>query len=417
MGLVKILKKLASFSVVLIGVVLEHFDMMAVNLYATSMVTHFVDPAYAKQSVILGFIGYSISFLFRPLGAAFFGMIGDLAGRKPSMLLSLVFMSIATLGLGLIPSFQAIGSVSTILFVLCRITQGLCIGGEYGTALTYSYEFAGKNKTTAGAAVIGATHIGGLIAAIFATHLQASFLAVFQIAGVIGLLSFGLRSLLVESRPMESVKVSIREIVSASYENRKAYRRSFIIASALVFTFYSSLIYLNEVIFQRGLATRQDIFRSNCYLLMLWAILPPLLGYGVDRFNLSYRKVMQVGSAGVAMLVLPILGIANHINTFSAIVGAQLCLGILHMVYCFGTPRYLGDQFSSNIRSTGVAFSYSLGASFTAALTPLICHMIVSSVGMLEAIAAPICILSGLATVLLIESNPSTFQEMEVPIT
>src|SRR4051812_3600847 len=123
-------KTAASFGVVFIGVVLEHFDVMAVNLYATSITSHFISSTNAEQKLILSFLGYGISFLFRPLGAAFFGLIGDIVGRKPAMLFSLVLMSLATLGLGIIPSYEQIGIAATLLFIICRICQGLSIGGE-----------------------------------------------------------------------------------------------------------------------------------------------------------------------------------------------------------------------------------------------------------------------------------------------
>jgi MHS family proline/betaine transporter-like MFS transporter len=405
-----------SFGVVFIGVVLEHLDMMLVNLYATSMTRHFITAKTTNQAVLLGFLGYSISFLFRPLGAAFFGLVGDAVGRKPSMVFSLVLMSAATLGLGLIPNYEKIGFYSTALFVLCRICQGLSVGGEYGTALTYSYEVSGRMKTTAGALVISATHVGGLLAALFATFYAANFQASFKLIGFIGLLCFGLRSFLVESKADSERNSSVKEILRKNRGSRLAYRRAFVIASALVFTFYGSVIYLNEVIFQKGLATRYDIFYSNCVLLTVWTILPPFIAFAVDRLDLSYQRVMAIGATAVTLFSGPILMVSAQNGTFRSLFLAQLLIGILHILYCFGTPRYLGDQFDEGIRSTGVAFSYSLGASFTAALTPFICHGIVSIFGDFEAIALPICLFSGLAAVQLIFETRSYSHTRELGV-
>ena len=395
--ILKQMKTLASLGVVLIGAILEHLDMMLVNLYATSMATHFVGATQGKQAVLLGFLGYSISFLFRPLGAAVFGAMGDVMGRKPSMLVSLLCMSAATLGLGLIPAYSEIGWFATALFVLARITQGMSIGGEYGSALTYTYEISGQRKTTAGALVISATHVGGLTAALLAANFSTDFQFVFQVAGAVGLISLGLRSFLVESHPGKMKRVSLRKIYRSSYHNRAAYRRAFFIASALVFTFYASLVYINESIFQSGLATRPQIFSSNSLILGVWIILPPLLAYCVDQFQLDYRRWMLAGLLGVGLTSAPILYFCSSQQTFGSMFIAQLLLSIQHIVYCFGTPRFLGDQFDEAVRGTGVTLGYSLGSSFTAAVTPLICLGFVSWFGRLEAIAIPMGILSLLA--------------------
>ena len=71
-------------------------------------------------------------------------------------------MSLATLGLGLVPAYARIGAVVMVIFVVCRIVQGLSVGGEYGAAMTYAYEISRVRKTLAGALVISATHLGGL---------------------------------------------------------------------------------------------------------------------------------------------------------------------------------------------------------------------------------------------------------------
>lgn len=395
-------KKIHALSVVCVGVALEHFDMMLVNLFATTLAAHFIFTSRSEQALVMGFLGYAISFLVRPLGAALFGAMGDAWGRKPSMLLSLLLMSLATLGLGLTPPFVQIGSLATFLFVVCRIVQGLSVGGEYGAAMTYSYELSRENKTLAGALVISATHIGGLAAACIAMQFPDRFQTAFRVAGVIGILSLMLRSFLVESRPVAGSKQSIKSLFQQSFREKGAYQRAFIIASSLVFTFYASLVYLNEIVFQKGLAGRATIFRSNILVLATWVVLPPFLGYLVDRLKIPYRKVMVVGSTFVVVSVAPLLCFAVARNSFGGWVFVQLMLSLFHSAFCFATPRYLGDQFGQSVRNTGVALGYSVGASFSAAATPLVCHGIVSFTGRVESISIPIGVLSGLAAIQLL---------------
>lgn len=410
-------KSASSFVVVFSGVAIEHFDVMLINLFATSMAGHFFQPSSGQKQIILGFVGYGISFIFRPLGAALFGIMGDRVGRKPAMLLSLLLMSLATLFLGLTPSVHQIGALSTLFFIICRICQGMSVGGEYGAAMTYAYEVSGERKTLAGALVISATHVGGLIAAVLASRWVHNFQATFLIAGILGLISLGFRSLLVETRPQKIERLSTYEVFKNFRPNLTGYKKAFLAGSCLVFIFYASLIYLNEEIYQRNLASREEIFISNSILLALWVILPILLGYSVDRFKVNYKKVMMAGALGVSFLVFPLLYLAQVGNTLSHFMIVQAVITVLHSAFCFSTPRYLGELFESKIRMTGVSLGYSLGASFTAALTPLICHGLFSAFGSLLALGLPIVVLSGFAAYqLYLELTPKVSQPLEVMV-
>ena len=107
-----------------------------------------------------------MAFFFRPLGAILFGHIGDRFGRKPALTISLLMMGIATVAVGLIPSWEAIGIVAPILLIVLRILQGLAVGGEWGGASLMSVESAPeKFKTFYG----GFTQIGNPLGALLAT--------------------------------------------------------------------------------------------------------------------------------------------------------------------------------------------------------------------------------------------------------
>jgi len=75
--------------------------------------------------------------LIRPFGAFLFGRIGDLVGRKYTFLITLSGMGLSTALIGLVPSYAKIGALAGVLLLLLRLIQGLCLGGEYGGAITY----------------------------------------------------------------------------------------------------------------------------------------------------------------------------------------------------------------------------------------------------------------------------------------
>lgn len=370
----KLNKARRSFLVVSLGVAFEHLDMMLMSLLASSIVKEFVNTPTPGMEIVYAYIGYAIAFIVRPLGAFGFGCISDLYGRKFALLCSMSIMTVATLSLAILPGVKSIGVCATLCFFLCRILQGLAIGGEYGTAMTYAFEFNRKLRTFYGACIIASTHIGGLVASILASRYVENFRLAFLIGGLIGL------GLLVLRTYMQEYYIptarNITSITQDSTKNTKAIRDALVVASMLVLVFYGSLIYLNELVHQNLGIARSEIFKANALLLSLWILLTPCFGYLADKFKVSYQKIMRCGVLGV-FLSAPILGVALVSKSYPLVITAQIILHIFHMLFCLCTPKYFGNLFKGQARNTAIATSYSLGASFTAALAPMLCHMFI----------------------------------------
>ena len=97
-------------------------------------------------SLILTWASFAIAFFFRPLGAVVFGRIGDRIGRKPTLIIVLVLMTLATAAIGIVPVYASIGIAAPLIVTLLRILQGLFAGGEYGGAVSLMTEFAPRIK-------------------------------------------------------------------------------------------------------------------------------------------------------------------------------------------------------------------------------------------------------------------------------
>ncbi len=96
--------------------------------------------------LILTYASFAIAFFFRPLGAIVFGRLGDRIGRKPTLIIVLVLMTLATTAIGLVPVYASIGIAAPLILTGLRILQGLFAGGEYGGAVSLMTEFAPKGK-------------------------------------------------------------------------------------------------------------------------------------------------------------------------------------------------------------------------------------------------------------------------------
>src|SRR2546423_11336061 len=123
-----------------VGNVIEWYDFYIFGSLATLLATKFF-AAGASGSALIKYVGtFTAGFLIRPFGAFLFGRVGDLVGRKYTFLITLSGMGLATALIGFVPSYARIGAAAGILLLLLRLIQGLCLGGEYGGAITY---FAG----------------------------------------------------------------------------------------------------------------------------------------------------------------------------------------------------------------------------------------------------------------------------------
>src|SRR6202007_823338 len=149
-----------------VGTLIEWYDFYLYGVLAVFFSKHFFSPQLDPNiAFILSLAVFWTGFLVRPFGAIVFGHLGDLIGRKFTFMLTLLLMGASTLVVGLLPGYEAIGTLAPVMLVLMRVIQGLALGGEYGGAATYIAEHAPDGKrglytswiqTTATMGVVGA---------------------------------------------------------------------------------------------------------------------------------------------------------------------------------------------------------------------------------------------------------------------
>ena len=125
-----------------VGTVFEWYDFYLAGSLAANVAAAFFAGANPTAAFIFALLTFSAGFAVRPFGALVFGRLGDLIGRKYTFLVTMTVMGVATFAVGLIPNYGTIGIAAPIIFVLCRLLQGLALGGEYGGAATYVAEHA-----------------------------------------------------------------------------------------------------------------------------------------------------------------------------------------------------------------------------------------------------------------------------------
>ena len=129
-----------------VGIFVELYDNGIFAFMATALAIVFFDVSKSSDALMLVFAGYAISFFIRPLGAVVCGILGDRIGRQKVLVGVIALISAATAGIGLLPSYAAIGIAAPILLVLLRVAQGFSVGGEAAGAMTFLAEHAPAGK-------------------------------------------------------------------------------------------------------------------------------------------------------------------------------------------------------------------------------------------------------------------------------
>ena len=161
----------------IVGALIEWYDFFLYGVVAGIVFNKLFFPAVSPVvGTIMAFATFAVGFVARPLGGIIFGHFGDKIGRKKMLIITLEIMGVATVAIGCIPSYDSIGIWAPILLVICRLAQGIGLGGEWGGAVLMAFESAPAEKR----AFYGALpQIGNPLGLMLAT-------------GIIGLLSYSL---------------------------------------------------------------------------------------------------------------------------------------------------------------------------------------------------------------------------------
>ncbi len=143
------------------GNLVEWYDFYCYAFFALYFAPAFF-PKGDSTSQLLQTAGiFAVGFFMRPVGGWLFGRIADRVGRRTSMVVSVLMMCFGSLLIGILPTYEHVGTLAPVLLLLARMLQGLSVGGEYGTSATYMSEVAIKGKRGFFASFQYVTLIGG----------------------------------------------------------------------------------------------------------------------------------------------------------------------------------------------------------------------------------------------------------------
>jgi MHS family proline/betaine transporter-like MFS transporter len=377
-----------------LGNATEWFDY-GIYAYGITYVSAALFPGATGEATLFALATFAVSFLVRPLGGLFWGPLGDRYGRKSVLALTILMMAGATVGVGLIPSYESIGFWAPAILVALRMIQGFSTGGEYGGAATFMAEYSPDDKrgrygsflefgTLAGFSLGALLMLGfSLLLGDRAMHEWAWRLPFF-VAAPLGLVGTYLRSRMEDTPIFREIEAHHQQEPGATTELRDLvvrYWRPLLTMGGLVVALnvvnYTLLSYMPTYLQRRlGLSTDAALVVPIVGMLFMMVFVP-FAGALSDRVG---RKPMWwISLVGLFVGVVP-LYLLMATSFVGAIVGFAL-LGLLYVPQLATISATFPAMFPTHVRFAGFAISYNVATSLFGGTAPAFNSWLIGKTG------------------------------------
>jgi MFS family permease len=391
-----------------LGGALEYYDFIVAVFFTKLLATVFFPPQTPEWLAQLEvFCIFAAGYLVRPIGGIFFAHFGDRIGRKKMFALSLFLMAAPTLLIGLLPSYSMIGIVAPLLFLLCRVLQGLSVGGEVPGAWIFCAEHVRRDRVGLACGLL----MSGLCTGILLGALSAKFLMgnldadtlkswgwrlPFIAGGIFGLISVYLRRYLQETPVFEALRAK-READARLPLSVVLTQHGKAVGFGLLVTWVFSGIFVVYFLYTPTFLQTQfhfapkEVFTNNSWSIFGLIIGSTVAGWAADK--IGGGRAYAIGS--VAMLAVTAL-FYNSLGTGSgAVWPLYIAGGFLIGTITLG-PYIIVKSFPAEVRFTGFALSYNVAYAVFGGTAPAIASYLVGKQGMTMAPAwyvAALCVL------------------------
>ena len=381
----------------------------------------------SHYSLIATYALFAVGFLFRPIGSIIFGFIGDKYGRKKALVTSVSLMGLASLGMGLLPSYGQIGIISCLILVLLRVIQGVSVGGEYTGALIYAIESNSKNKAGfVGSIIICGCMSGILLANLISYILKLPFVPeqgwrfAFFLGFVLTILGYFIRARLVETEEfilLGNLKDTQKNKASffSGIKNYKLECLTTIFVSATNgVNLYFTTIYLPNYLKTIGI----DLGNSLIFITAIMVMLIPIFGFLSDKLGRGYVAAIGMGLQTIYSLIMLPLIIKFGSGEFAFM---MLILFAVFMSFQSGASNVFAIEiFPSICRFSCSAVSWSIGMGIIGGSMPLVASFIneyVSANPLYISLYITIISFFGLIAVVLMLNRIKSAKKITMPIT
>lgn len=367
-----------------IGTTIEWYDFF---LYGTAAALVFnklffpnIDPAAGTMAA---FATYAVGFFARPLGGIVFGHFGDKIGRKSMLVTTLMLMGVATVLIGLLPTYDQIGVAAPILLVTLRFVQGFGVGGEWGGAVLMAVEHGHESRRGFHASWVQAGVPVGLLLANGVFHLASSmdekaFLAWgWRIPFLLGILLLGvgmfIRLKIMESPIFTEAKAADPGPKVPIFAVLRDHPRNVILAMGArfaenAFFYIFTVLVLSYGSQQLGMAKSSLL---NAVLVGSAVQLVAIPYFGALSDKLGRRPVYLGGALFLTAFAFPFFWLLETRQTGLVIIA--VVIGLIGHAAMYGPQAaFFSELFGTRVRYSGASLGYQLASPLAGGLAPLI---------------------------------------------
>ena len=373
------------------GNVIEWYDFYIFGSLAAILSVKFFEKSHPVAALLSTIALFTAGFLIRPLGAFLFGWMGDRVGRKYTFLVTLIGMALGTGAIGLIPTFDTIGLAAAFILFGLRMIQGLCLGGQYGGAITYVAEHVSDERRGYYTSWLQTSPTLGIVLSLLVIIVSRTYLgeAAFNDWGwrIPFLFSFLLMPIAYYIRVHFQESPIFEKIKAKAGLTKNPWKEAFL-SSNIKLVLIATIVVLGQgVVWYSGqfwaLYFLQQVSKldalTTSYIVGAGLIIgtPTLVLFGWLSDIVGRKPVILSGMLLAALTYYPLylwLGTATqpgNINYPIAILIVVILVAYVGMVYG-PIGAFLAEYFPGRIRYTSVSVPYHVGNGWGGGLVPFI---------------------------------------------
>lgn len=391
-------KKKLIFSSGIAGV-FEWYDFALFAHFALILTKKFFPGDDIAVSLLNTFAVFAMGYIMRPVGGIVFGIIGDKFGRRAALSMSVMCMALPTTLIGLLPTYDSIGFMATVLMVIARMLQGLSMGGALTGSMSFIIEHTEpKHRGFVGSITMCSLCIGVLLGSLVSsiTQWMLSYEDFenwgWRIPFLLGILvmfaGLYIKRYTQETPVFTAIKGNDSLVKSPLKLVFKDYWFDMII-SILINSTGSVLFYIQAVYMMNYLHMAKNIPHSTInYMInisyIVMAVVTLLSGYLSDVFG--RRKIYVILTIIITFSIFMIMDMFEQ-GSIRDIWIAQIILSILAALYIGAEPALQAEFYPTKIRNTALSLSYNIATSIFGGTTPYILQLLLNKTGVVTSAA------------------------------
>ncbi|MCP3709912.1 MHS family MFS transporter [Paraburkholderia sp. CNPSo 3274] len=372
----------------LIGATIEWYDFFLYGVVAGIVFSKLYFPSGDPLiSTMLAYGTFAVGFLSRPLGGIIFGHFGDRLGRKSMLIMTLSIMGVATVLIGMVPTYAQIGLWAPALLLILRVAQGLGLGGEWGGAVLMSFEYAPEGKRGLYASIpqiglaIGLCLASGVVALLSSVLSNAQFLAwgwrvAFFLSFALVAIGMYIRLRVLETPEFERVKQQGAEVRVPIAEVLGRYPGN--VLAGMGARFIDGVFFNVFAVFTIAYLTQTlKLSRTDALLAVMAAAFTmiftiPFFGRLSDRIGRT--RIYFWGSLFTGLSSFFGFWLMKHSGGSPVFVWIAVIipLGVVYASVYGPEAALFAELFDANVRYSGISFVYQFSGIFASGISPII---------------------------------------------